>query len=176
MSFRAPKRENTQARENDSPHRPPCSQSWRICFCYRLAAFTLLRLAPSTRRNSYSPQACVCPLPTPVFLSFLLLGFQFPGSRMWTPGASFLMVQKPQWTWPLNPTRGGGTVHQGELGNPSVAFMQERSSVPSVPANDPPVHLVSHIAVLSHREMSQCPEKKFFCFSGMYIFRRESYF
>lgn len=138
VSFKAPKRENTQARENDSPHSPTCSQSWRICFCYTLAAFALLRLAQGTRRSSYSPQACICSLPTPVFLSFLLLGFQFPGSRKWTPGASFLMVQKPQWTWPLNSTRGGGTVRQGELGNPSMAPMQERSLCAQCPSQWPP--------------------------------------
>lgn len=44
------------------------------------------------------------------------------------------MVQEPQWAWPLKPTRGGGTVHQGELGNPSVAAMQERSLCAQCPS------------------------------------------
>lgn len=88
--------------------------------------------------------------PTPFrHVSALFPRLSFSASYSWV--SSFLEVEcepqghlswwsrkKPQFIWLLDPTREGGTVHQGEPGNPSVAPMQERSLCAQCPSQWPP--------------------------------------
>lgn len=84
MSFLGSQKENTQAQENDCPYRPTHSQSWRVCFCYRLPFFTVLCSAPDTVRS---------PVPPPharggVSAFFPLLVFS--PSSSWVSGSSLI--------------------------------------------------------------------------------------
>lgn len=142
MSFLGkPEEKNTQAQGNDCPHRPTHSQSRRVCFCYRLASFTSLLSSGHHKELLLSPG---------VSLFFPLLSFS--ASYSWVSGSSLteigyerqctfldkIMVQEPQWTWPLSPIRGGWAVHHGELGNASMAPNQERSLCIQCPSQWPP--------------------------------------
>lgn len=183
MSFLGSQKENTQAQENDCPYRPTHSQSWRVCFCYRLPFFTVLCSAPDTVRSPppHPPRARGVSLPSShSWCSHLLpRGFQVPvwlkqDVNTWRIFLDKIIVQEPQWTWPLSPIRRGGAVHH--LENLSMVPTQEKSLCVQCLSQDHPVHLLCHLAVLIHREMSQHPENKFFWFYERYIFRRESYF